>query len=93
MVVTTRTSCILYKIINEKHPVKLCGYYINAKKKVPIKGGHNKKYSTNFRFYFTTVKVTSLNSISKNEVKKLVAGTRFTGMLESFSMGGNAGET
>jgi len=40
-------------------------------------------YRSNFRFYFTSCKVTALNSISKTEVKKLVAENTFNGLLDN----------
>ena len=45
------------------------------------------KFNTNFRFYFTAAQFTPLSSMSKHEVKKLVAGSRFTGMIEAGAAG------
>lgn len=66
---------------------QVCGYYLNAKKKKPSKRRSNSKYNTNFRFYFTSAKISPLKAISKTEVKKLVAGERFTGMIENEGVG------
>lgn len=85
LIVTTRTSCILYKTDVDDLDTKIekvCGYYLNAKKRTSRKQASS-KYNTNFRFYFTSCKISSLKAISKTEVKKLVAGTTFTGLLDN----------
>jgi hypothetical protein len=41
------------------------------------------KYKSNFRFYFTSCRITPLKAISKTEVKKLVASSMFTGLLDN----------
>lgn len=85
LVVTTRTSCILYKVflgVAEPFVEKVWGYYINAKRMENV-SRHSSKFNNNFRFYFTSAKITELRAISKTEVKKMVAGTTFTGLLDN----------
>ena len=85
LVVTTRTSCILYRVllkVESPRVEKICGYYINAKRKLS-RSKQTSKYNNNFRFYFTSAKISELRSVSKTEVKKLVAGTTFTGLLDN----------
>lgn len=60
----------------------MCGYYLNSKRRISHRN-QSSKYNTNFRFYFTSAKICPLKSISKTEVKKIVAGTTFTGLLDN----------
>ena len=85
LIVTTRTSSILYTVDHdglEMHVEKVCGYYLNSKKR-QARRGTNTKYNTNFRFYFTSCKICPLKAISKTEIKKLVAENTFTGLLDN----------
>ena len=63
LIVVTRTSCILYKVNipttpgkSEATVDKISAYLINSKKKLK-KRKHNKKYNSNFRYYFTASNV------------------------------------
>ena len=56
LVVTTRTSCILY-LIQEDVVKRICAYFLNAKKMRLGNSGSKSKYSYSSRYYFTTVKI------------------------------------
>lgn len=55
LVITTRTSCTLYLVMNAGVK-RMTGYLLNSRKK-PLFKSRESKYAYDFRFYFTTIKI------------------------------------